>query len=28
MRLLEKILGAIMDRQDREADEESFELTM
>ena len=28
MRLLEKILGAIMDRQDREAPEESFELTM
>ena len=28
MRLLEKILGALMDRQDREAPEESFELTM
>jgi nitrogenase molybdenum-iron protein beta chain len=28
MRLLEKILSAIMDRQDREAPEESFELTM
>ena len=28
MRLLEKILGVLMDRQDREAPEESFELTM
>lgn len=28
MRLLEKILGVIMDRQDREAPEEKFELTM
>ena len=28
MRLLEQILGALMDRQDREAKEESFELTM
>jgi nitrogenase molybdenum-iron protein beta chain len=28
MRLLEKILGALMDRQDRESPEESFELTM
>ena len=28
MRLLEHILGALMDRQDREAKEESFELTM
>ena len=28
LRLLEKILGVLMDRQDREAPEESFELTM
>ncbi|MFZ9010363.1 MAG: nitrogenase molybdenum-iron protein subunit beta [Anaerohalosphaeraceae bacterium] len=28
MRLLEKILSALMDRQDRDAPEESFELTM
>jgi nitrogenase molybdenum-iron protein beta chain len=28
MRLLEKILGALMDRQDRDAPEESFELVM
>lgn len=28
MRLLEKILGVLMDRQDREAPEERFELTM
>jgi nitrogenase molybdenum-iron protein beta chain len=28
MRLLEKILGAFMDRQDRDAKEESFELVM
>jgi nitrogenase molybdenum-iron protein beta chain len=28
MRLLEKILGVFMDRQDRDAPEESFELTM
>ena len=28
MRLLEKILGVLMDRQDRDAPEESFELTM
>jgi nitrogenase molybdenum-iron protein beta chain len=28
MRLLEMILGALMDRQDREAPEERFELTM
>ncbi len=28
MRLLEKILGVLMDRQDRDASEESFELTM
>ncbi len=28
MRLLEKILGVLMDRQDREAPEEKFELTM
>jgi nitrogenase molybdenum-iron protein beta chain len=28
MRLLEKILGAFMDRQDRDAPEERFELTM
>jgi nitrogenase molybdenum-iron protein beta chain len=28
MRLLEKILGVLMDRQDRDAKEESFELTM
>jgi nitrogenase molybdenum-iron protein beta chain len=28
MRLAEKILNALMDRQDRDAPEESFELTM
>lgn len=28
IRLMEKILGALMDRQDRDASEESFELTM
>jgi nitrogenase molybdenum-iron protein beta chain len=28
MRLLEKILAVLMDRQDRDAAEESFELTM
>ena len=28
MRLLEKILGVLMDKQDREAPEESFELVM
>jgi nitrogenase molybdenum-iron protein beta chain len=28
MRLAEKILSAFMDRQDRDAPEESFELTM
>ncbi len=28
MRLLEKILGVLMDRQDRDAPEERFELTM
>ena len=28
MRLLEQILGVLMDRQDREAPEESFELVM
>jgi len=28
MRLAEKILSAVMDRQDRNAPEESFELTM
>jgi nitrogenase molybdenum-iron protein beta chain len=28
MRLLENILGVLMDRQDREAPEESFELVM
>ena len=28
MRLLEKILGALMDRKDRDAPEESFELTL
>ena len=28
MRLLEKILGVLMDRQDRDALEERFELTM
>lgn len=28
MRLMEKILGVLMDRQDRDAPEESFELTM
>jgi nitrogenase molybdenum-iron protein beta chain len=28
MRMLEKILGVIMDKQDRDATEESFELVM
>jgi nitrogenase molybdenum-iron protein beta chain len=28
MRLMEKILNAVMDRQDRDAPEESFELVM
>jgi len=28
MRLVEKILGALMDRQDRDALEEKFELVM